>query len=90
MSEKCSVSKRGSLLECNRLFYYRDQINIICNVVAKDRTGDGFGKIDTFENFYTIRSEESDHMVVIDFCPFCGGDIGSHMHKKLEKENENG
>lgn len=75
MENKCKIARDGmTILPCGDLFQYHDEKNICLQSFVKDG--------EALETFYTLQTEKRVGGVVMSFCPFCGGDVSSHITKK--------
>ena len=76
MERKCRiVPDGGTILPCWDLLHYHDEKNICMQSFVQDGEAQ--------ETFYTIQTDKRVGGVVISFCPFCGGDISSHIKQDL-------
>lgn len=91
MRAQCSINERGQVQPCNALGQAIEYENVagkglrFVRLTKLDEKGDfGNGR-----HFVTVRSGEFvKRGIILNFCPFCGSDIGSHMKASEEGAGE--
>lgn len=71
MKSKCRLDKSGYVVACLSLMTYHDEKNICLQAITEDG--------EAVRCFYTLNTDKRRGGVVMNYCPFCGENISSHI-----------